>query len=218
VFRTLTLAGSETPRSKVNQREEPVIRLSVLSPWQCYHRPMRSRLSVLLLMPLLLVAQDSLERDRKQIVAAYQRTIDALNRGDAGAALELETPDWVSITVGQKPVTRQEMEPLIRRDIASMKLPPDWAVVWKPDFEHNGTSTGIQIYDLKVSGDEAVVLYLVGSTQTETRNGETHRVWHGSHIRDTLIRTSAGWKRRMHEKLTVNEQMVDGRTVQTQPK
>lgn len=179
---------------------------------------MRNPSGVLLLMPLLLVAQDPSEQDLKQIIAAYQRTIDALNRGDADAALELDTADWVSITLDQKPVTRQEMEPLIRRDIASMKQPPDWAVVWKPDYERNGTSTGIQIYDLNVSRDQAVVLYLVGSTQTETRNGEMHRVWRGSHIRDTLIRTTAGWKRRMHEKLTVNEQMVDGRAVQTEPK
>jgi|ERR1051326_4080134 ketosteroid isomerase-like protein len=173
---------------------------------------------VLLLLPLVLLSQDSREQDRKQIVAAYQRTIDALNRGDADAALEFDTQDWVSITLDQKPITRQEMERFIRREIASMKQPPDWAVVWKPDYEHNGTSTGIQVYDLKVSGDSAVVLYLVGTTRTETVNGETHRIWRGSHIRDTLIRTSSGWKRRMHEKLTVNEQMVDGRPVQTPQK
>ena len=167
-------------------------------------------------MPLSVAGQDALERDRVRIVAAYQRTIDALSRGDADSALALDTSDWVSITVGQKPVTRKEMEPLIRRDIASMKPPPDWAVVWKPDYERNGTSTGIQIYDLKVNGNEAVVLYLIGNTLTETRNGETHRVWRGSHLRDTLIRTDSGWKRRMHEKLTVNELIVDGQTNQTQ--
>jgi len=170
---------------------------------------MKAELRVLLLIPLVLAAQNPLEEDRSLIVAAYQRSIDALNRGDADEALALETPDWVSITVGQKPVTRQEMEPLIRRDIASMKQTPDWVVVWKPDYEQSGTLTGIQIYDLKVNGDGAVVLCLVGSTQTETQNGQTHRVWRGSHVRDTWIRTSAGWKRRMHEKLTVNERMVD---------
>ena len=174
---------------------------------------MRTLRGVLFFLPLVILSQDAREQDRKQIVAAYQRTIDALNRGDADAAMELETQDWVSITPGQKPITRQEMEPLIRRDIANMKQPPDWAVVWKPDYEHNGTSSGIQIYDLKISGESAVVLYLVGTTRTETVNGETHSIWRGSHIRDTLIRTSAGWKRRMHEKLTVNEQMVDGRPV-----
>jgi hypothetical protein len=177
---------------------------------------MKLGLCIPLILPGLVAGQSALERDRIQIVEAYQRTIDALNRADADSALALDTSDWVSITVGQKPVTRKEMEPLIRRDIASMKQPRDWVVVWKPDYEHNGTLTGIQIYDLKVTGNEAVVLYLVGNTQTETRQAETHRVWRGSHIRDTLIRTESGWKRRMHEKLTVNEMMVDGQTARTQ--
>ena len=35
----------------------------------------------------------------------------------------------------------------------------------------------------------------------------------GSHARDTWVKTPAGWKRRKHEKLTVNEKMIDGRTV-----
>ena len=90
-------------------------------------------LSAVLLVPALLLAQDATEQDRKQIVAAYQRTIDALNRGDADAAFEFETADWVSITLDQKPITRQQLEPLIRRDIASMKLPANWTVIWKPD-------------------------------------------------------------------------------------
>ena len=33
----------------------------------------------------------------------------------------------------------------------------------------------------------------------------------GLHVRDTWIKTQAGWKRRMHEKLTVNERVADGR-------
>lgn len=103
------------------------------------------------------------------------------------------------------------MEPFIRRDIASLKPPPGWSVSWTPDYERRGTSSGIQIYDLKLERNSAVVLYLVGSTRTETIEGVMHSVWRGSHIRDTWILTSAGWKRRMHEKLTVNERMMDGR-------
>jgi hypothetical protein len=38
-------------------------------------------------------------------------------------------------------------------------------------------------------------------------------VWGGSHVRDTWIKTEAGWKRKLHEKLTVNERMIDGRPV-----
>lgn len=169
---------------------------------------------ILLLMPLfLLAANNPAQEARKEIVAAYQRSLDALQRGDADAAMQMDTDDWVSITVGQRPRTRQELEPLIRRDIASMKPPPGWSATWLPDYERNGTTSGIQIYDFKLDGNNAVVLCLVGNVRTEIVDGTTHQVWDGSHVRDTWIKTSTGWKRRMHEKLTVNERMVDGRAV-----
>ena len=57
---------------------------------------------------LLLVAADAAEEARKDIVAAYQRSLDALQRGDADAAMQIDTNDWVSVTAGQKPRTRQE--------------------------------------------------------------------------------------------------------------
>ncbi len=166
---------------------------------------------ILALFPLLLLAADPVEEARREIVAAYQRSLDALRRGDADAAMQIDTDDWVSKVVGQKPRTRQEMEPYIRRDIAGMKPPAGWNAVWKPDYEHNGTATGIQIYDVKLDGASAIVLCLVGSTHTETIDGATHSVWMGSHVRDTWIKTPARWKRRMHEKLTINERMLDGR-------
>ena len=156
---------------------------------------------------------DPAEESRQQIVAAYQQSLDALRRGDAEAAMAIDTDDWVSITAGQKPRTKQEMAPFIRRDIASMKPPEGWDAVWKPDYEHSGTISGIQIYAAQFEGDRAVVLCLVGSTRNTTIDGAPHHVWTGSHVRDTWVRTPAGWKRRMHEKLTVNERMVDGRAV-----
>jgi hypothetical protein len=75
--------------------------------------------------------------------------------------------------------------------------------IWKPDSEDNGTSTRIQVYDVRVDGDTATVLCLVGSTRGH--------VWTGSYVRDTWIKTPQGWKRRKHEKLTINERMVDGK-------
>lgn len=158
---------------------------------------------------LLLAAADPVEDARREIVASYQRSLDAFERGDADAALQMDTDDWVSITVGEKPRTRQELEPFVRRDIAGMKPPPGWLAMWKPDYERNGFSNGIQIYDVKLDGSRAVVLCLVGSAGAETIDGVTQKVWRGSHVRDTWIKTSTGWKRRLHEKLTVNERLVD---------
>ena len=101
---------------------------------------------------------------RDQIVAAYQASLDALSRGDAEAALQVDTDDWISVMVGQPTRTKQEMAVYIRRDIADMKPPPGWKAVWRPDYEQNGTTTGIQLYDLKVEGKAATVLCLVGGT------------------------------------------------------
>lgn len=173
------------------------------------------RVPVLVLMPvlLLLAATETAEEVRKQIVATYQRSLDALQRGDADTALQMDTDDWVSITVGQKPRTRAEIEPFIRRDITSMKPPPGWSATWRPDYEQNGTTSGIQVYDVQLNRDKAVVLCLVGGTRTETIDGASRQVWIGSHVRDTWIRTPEGWKRQVHQKLTINERMVNGRPV-----
>jgi hypothetical protein len=146
---------------------------------------------------------------RDQILAAYQHSIDALRRGDADAALSMDTDDWTSTTVGQPPRTKQEMEPFIRHDITSLKPPDNWKVVWLPDAQRRGTVTGIQLYDLKVDGQSATVLCLVGSAREQSN----HTVWTGSHVRDTWTQTAAGWKRRKHEKLTVNERLLDGKPI-----
>ena len=111
--------------------------------------------------------------------------------------MQTDTHDWVSIATGQKPRTRQEIEP--------------FSATWRPDYERNGATSGIQIYAVILDGDSAVVLCLVGNTRVETAEGVTRHVWRGSHVRDTWTNTSTGWKRRRHEKLTVDEQMVDGR-------
>jgi hypothetical protein len=135
-----------------------------------------------------------------------------LQRGDADAAMQMDTKDRVSVTVGQKPRTWQEIDPFIRRDIATLKPPPGWSATWKPDYKRNGTSSGIQIY-AETGRQQSVVLCLVGNARTEIVNGVSHTIWGGSHVRDTWIKTSGGWKRRLHEKLTVNERMVDGQPV-----
>ncbi len=95
-------------------------------------------LTPLLLLPGLVAGSDPVVDARTEIVATYPRTLDASTRGDADAALQMDTNDWVSITLDQKPRTRREMEPFVRRDIASLKPPPDWSATWKPDYERNG--------------------------------------------------------------------------------
>jgi hypothetical protein len=125
--------------------------------------------------------------------------------------MQLDTDDWTSVVVGQPARSKQDMAPFIRRDIVTMKPPPGWKVVWLPDYEHNGTTTGIQLYDLKVDGKAATVLCLVGNTHDESLGAQIHRVWIGSHVRDSWTQTTAGWKRRKHEKLTINERIVDGK-------
>lgn len=60
------------------------------------------RCSMLVLLPLsLLPADDRIEQVRKEILKAYQQSLDALQRGDADAALQIDTRDWVSITAAR---------------------------------------------------------------------------------------------------------------------
>ena len=153
-----------------------------------------AHLRTLLFVPLLLLAAGPAEEARKEILAAYRSSLDALARGDADGAPQIDTEDWTSVTVGQKPRTRQEMEPYIRRDIASMRPPPDWAVFWKPDYEKNGTGTGIQIYDLSLdrSGNNAVILCLVGGTRMFAIRGLRRRRG-GSGGCMKSLRSMSGW-------------------------
>lgn len=164
-------------------------------------------LQALFLLPLVLAADDA-PAVRQEILNSYQHSFEALRRGDADGAMAMDTADWVSIVVGQQPRTRQELEPYIRRDIASLKPPDNWSVIWKPDYEKSGPVSGILLYDVKIEEDTTIVLCLVGSARTETVDGVRHTVWAGSHIRDTWTKTPAGWKRRKHEKLTINERLI----------
>jgi hypothetical protein len=165
----------------------------------------------LMLGVVLLAAAAPEEQIRSEILAVLQRSIDALSRGDLDTAEAMDTDDWVSITLNQKPVPKKEQAAINHKYLDEIKPPAGWRAVWKPDYARTGTMTGIQIYDFKLDGDTAIVLYLVGSSRSETIDGAAHQVWNGSHVRDTWIRTSAGWKRRKHEKLTINERLVDGK-------
>src|SRR5580700_1027263 len=56
----------------------------------------------------LFAAADSNAQARTEIMASIQTSLDALRRGDVDAAEMMDTDDWVSITLNQKPVTKQE--------------------------------------------------------------------------------------------------------------
>jgi hypothetical protein len=70
-----------------------------------------SRLRLRLLIPFLLIAASPVEEARQEILAAYRQSLDALERGDADGALQMDTEDWTSTTIGQKPRTRQRWNP-----------------------------------------------------------------------------------------------------------
>jgi hypothetical protein len=147
------------------------------------------------------------EQARDEIIATMQNSINAMARGDVDAAELMDTDDWVSITLNQKPLTKKEVVEMNRRAGSGF---PSWPVVWKPDYEKTGTMTGVQIYGFELNGNKASVLYLIGSTHSETIDGASHKIWNGSHARDSWIQTPNGWRRMKHEKLTVNERLIDG--------
>jgi ketosteroid isomerase-like protein len=180
---------------------------------QAYVRTLYFLLFVSVPPAALFAAAESDAQVRNQIMASIQTSLDALRRGDVDDAEMMDTDDWVSITLNQKPVTKQEATAINHKYIDEIKPPAGWNVVWKPENPRTGTMTGVQMYDIRVEGDLAIVLYLVGNSHAETIDGISHQLWNGSHARDTWVKTPAGWKRRKHEKLTVNEKIIDGRTV-----
>jgi hypothetical protein len=169
------------------------------------------RLRVLLALmssaPFLFSAQTP-EQVRDEVIATMQSSINAMARGDVDTAELMDTDDWVSITLNEKPLTKKEVTEMNRRAGGGF---PSWPVVWRPDYENTGTMTGVQVYSFELDGTKATVLYLIGSTQPQTIAGANHKVWNGSHARDTWIKTASGWRRLKHEKLTVNERLIDGR-------
>jgi hypothetical protein len=64
--------------------------------------------------PVLLPAE--LDDAIKTIVATYQSALDALARGDAEAALRMDTDDWTTHVVGQPPRTKQQNAIYVRQD------------------------------------------------------------------------------------------------------
>ena len=76
--------------------------------------------ATLLFAPVPFGPADGAVEVRDEIVASYQRSLDALARGDAGSAVRIDTDDWVSFTPGERPLARRERDAYLRQDMRSL--------------------------------------------------------------------------------------------------
>jgi hypothetical protein len=74
-----------------------------------------------LMVGVVLYAAAPEEQIRSEIVALIQASIDALSRGDLDTAEAMDTNDWVSITLNQKPVPKEEQAAINRKYLAEIK-------------------------------------------------------------------------------------------------
>jgi hypothetical protein len=144
-------------------------------------KPGQKVMAFLLLLPFL-------RADDQSVFNEIQGTYDRAIRGqltaktpedlDANERL-IDTPDWVSIVNDGSP---QHWADLRGGVIATLGHPGDIT---------------IKILKLTVSGDRAVVIARVGAPKDVSGDGDRSRT---ALIRDTWVKTSVGWRRKMHEK------------------
>ncbi len=120
----------------------------------------------------------------KELQAMYDSQIRAQAAAKTPAEIDanerlMDTADWVSI-VNDGPA--QHWADLRGGLIATIGQPQDVAV---------------KILKVTASGDQAVVIARVGGIKDVAGQGDLSRTML---IRDTWVKTSAGWRRKMHEK------------------
>ncbi len=137
-------------------------------------------------IPLLAIADDS--AIRKEIQAIYDRALQlqltAKTPSDLDANEKLiDTQDWTSIVNDGAPQRWADVRGFA---IQTLGHPDDIA---------------IKIVKFTVSGDRAIVIARVGPSATINGNDSSlYRL-----VRDTWIKTSAGWRRKIHEKPAVGK-------------
>jgi hypothetical protein len=137
----------------------------------------------LLAVRLLLSAEDAASI-RKEIETTYDRALRAQRTSKTAEDLDtnerlIDTPDWVSIVNNGAP---QHWVDLRAGVIATLGHPD---------------AIAIRVVKFTLAGDHATVIARVGAPKDISGDGDSSR---SALIRDTWIKTGAGWRRKMHEK------------------
>ncbi|MBI1896906.1 MAG: hypothetical protein HYS04_10310 [Acidobacteria bacterium] len=167
-----------------------------------------------LLLPLLCAALLASDADvRKQLEAAYERATRAVLQAktveDLDAAhASFDTTDWVSVGTRGDRMTWDELRKYGAEILKS-----------RPGNMRN------EIVELTVNTDTAVALVHVKVTRVRADGqgeygpaGLEHEIVSGAVVRDTFVRTPAGWRRKLHEKLEERVFTVDGKPHERRPR
>ena len=169
------------------------------------------RSTIAFVFALVLQAGVAAQTDpRTTITAMYAKTLNDLHNARTAADIDriveaIDVPDWVSINADGTRLTREEAKRDLVRSLAGPRgMQPTVDVLWF----HQGASTATS------------VAWVFGKSHAVDTNGEfglkgtRHEVLAGALVRDSWILTSAGWRRRMHEKIFPNRVLaVDGKSV-----
>jgi hypothetical protein len=131
----------------------------------------------------LFLSADEAASARKEIEAGYDRAIRAMREAKAPEDLDamtqrMDSPKWVSIV--------------------NDGTPQHWADVRGYLIAALGhlDNTTIRIVKFTLDGDRAVVIARAGASKDVNGNDRSRY----SLVRDTWVKTSVGWRRKMHEK------------------
>ena len=131
-----------------------------------------------------LFAADNADSVRKEIEATYQRALQAQREAKRVEDLDLmarniDTPDWISIVDDGQPQHWQDIRPTL---IVLLGQPVP--------------AIGIRILKFTLAGEKAIVIARVGALARVNASDPTNTRL----VRDTWVKTDAGWRRKLHEK------------------
>lgn len=148
---------------------------------------MRHLLGLALAAATVLSAATDAAEVRRSLEAIYPKMFEGLRSAKTMADLdaqsrEFETSDWVSVMPGQKPRTWEQLRAFGFEALTS------------------GPKDGMKFEVVKFTMPDENTAVLEGTMRISDSKVEIT-----APIRDTWIRTEAGWRRKIHEKLAPNK-------------
>jgi peptidase M1-like protein len=141
------------------------------------------------------------KRLRKEFTALYARQVAVGKTRDVKAIMEFNTVDYSVKLLNGNTVSRQQLEQGMSRYFTSGQLVRQ-------------ISFGYRILETTVNGEEVIVLVEQRDRRIQMRrDGKPHKVEANVIHRDTWIKTSEGWKRRLTEEVKQTRFTVDDKPV-----
>ncbi|MGH9875148.1 MAG: hypothetical protein ACRD9S_22055 [Pyrinomonadaceae bacterium] len=167
---------------------------------------MKRSKSVLLVSCVVIVSITSAfggdnKRLKREIKALYAKQVEIGNKRDVKAIMEFNTPDYSVKLLNGNTLSRKQLEQAMTRYFTSGQLVRQ-------------ISFGYRVLGITVNGEDVIVLVEQKDKRIQMRrDGNPHKVEANVIHRDTWIKTTEGWKRRLTEEVQQTKFTVDGKPV-----